>query len=452
MKISTLFKDKAFFRDLFFLALPIMAQNLINASVNTLDTVMIGRLGTVAIAGVGLGNQVFFLYTMILFGICSGGTVFTAQYWGKRDIQGIRRTTGLCISLAAVAGIIFTLLCLFGSENILSFYSRDPQVIEVGAVYLRTLSPAFLPFAVSFAFMLILRSIEKVKLTLASTMVSLGINLTLNFILIFGLGPIPALGVAGAAIATVVSRTVELIILVSVSYARSYELAGTPKELFCFDASFLRRFFRIAFPVIVNELIWSLGVTMQNVIFARTDTSAIAAFNITNTVSMLTWVFFIGLGNGASVLVGKKIGAGDEAGARDSAARITLFAPLASIAFALLLVPLSWTLRMFFRVDQEVLDLTSRMLFILALTYPCRAFNMTMIIGVCRAGGDTVFSVVYDTLLMWTVSLPIAAAASFVFSAPVWVVYLCIVLEDPLKMILGIFRLRSGKWLHNVTV
>lgn len=446
-----LFEDKTFYRSLFTIALPIALQNLINSFVNVLDTVMIGSLGTTEIAAVGLGNQVFFLFTMVLFGILSGGSVFTAQFWGKKDLDGIRHTTGLCLVLALAAAAVFTVVCSVAPAFVIGLYSRDAAVVASGAAYLRTLTPAFAPFAVSFAFSMAMRSIEKVRLPMIATLISLSINLVLNWLLIFGIGPFPALGVVGAAMATVVSRVVEMFILVIVAYRRSYAFAGRIRELLGFDTAFVSRYFRIASPVMVNELIWALGISMQNVIMARTDTNAIAAFNILNTVSQLTWVLFMGLGNGAAVLVGKKIGEGADGEARAYASRIVRFMPLLAAGVGLLLVPISWVLPFIFNVGSEVFAILGAMIVIMVLSYPFRAFNMSMVIGVCRAGGDTVFCAVYDTAVMWAVALPAAAAASFIFHAPVWVVFLCIAMEDPLKMVLGLWRLETGKWLHDVT-
>jgi putative MATE family efflux protein len=428
MKIPALFDDKRFYQSLFTIAVPIMLQNLINSLVNMLDTVMIGRLGTVEIAAVGLGNNFFFLYSMFLFGICSGGAIFTAQFWGKQDMLGIRKNTGFCLLLSITMGILFTLAAVLIPERILGIYSRDPEVIKTGTAYLRTLAPAFIPYSISFVFMLTLRSVERVRLAMVSTLIALSLNLSLNYLFIFGLGPIPAMGVAGAALATVISRLIEMIIMVTVSYARNYPPAGSLRELLGFKASFVQRFLRIAFPVILNEIIWSLGISTQNVIFAQTHTDAIAAFNITSTVSQLTWVFFIGLGNGVATLIGKKIGERNDLAARDYASRIIRFAPLVALGAIPLLMALSWFLPYIFKVNATVLAHTSIMFVILACSYPFRAFNMAMVIGICRAGGDTLFCMVYDLIFMWTVALPLAAIASFFLGAPVWALYSCLCL------------------------
>jgi putative MATE family efflux protein len=451
LKFSGLFRDKLFYKNLFTVAVPIMLQNLVSSFVNIVDTVMIGRLGTVEIAAVGLGNQVFFFFNIILFGICSGGAIFIAQFWGKQDIQGIRKNTGLCLILNTMVALIFTTLILSMPEKIIGIYSRDPAVIEAGTGYLRTLAPSFIPFGISFVFVITLRSVEKVRLAMVTTVIALSINVIMNYFLIFGAGSIPAMGVSGAALATVIARFSEMIIIVTVSYVKGYAPAGNIRELMGFTSSFTARFFRIVMPVIINETLWSLGVTMQNVIFARTNTNAIAAYNITSTFSQLTWVVFMGLGNGVAVLIGKKIGEGEEKTARDYANRITIFMPLLGACAAIVLIPLSKLIPLIFNVNPQVFSFIAFMFIILCCTYPFRAFNMGMVVGICRAGGDTIFCAIYDLIVMWLITLPAAAVASFVFHVPVWLLYLIVSCEDVLKMLLGLWRLKSGRWLHNVT-
>ena len=451
MKLQDLFNDKRFFRLLFTLAVPIMLQYLINSLVNVLDTIMVGRLGTVAIAAVGLAVQIFFLYSVFIFGICSGATIFAAQFWGKRDISGIRKTLGFSIILSLFWAVIFTLAASIIPEKLIGFYSKDEAVVETGAIYLRILSISFIPFALTLAFTLSLRSIERVRLTFVSTAITLSVNVILTYIFIFGAGPIPAMGVRGAAWSTVISRLLETVIILTVSYAKKYALAGSIRDLLRFDRVFIRQFIRISLPVMINEIFWSTGITMQNAIFARTNTDAIAAFNITGTVSMLTWVLFIGLGNGAAVMIGKKIGEGDEKTAKEFASKIAVVAPLLAAGAVFILFPLSRLLPFVFNVSPETLKTASQMFIILCFVYPFRAFNMAMIIGVCRAGGDTVFCILYDVANMWLIILPLAALSAFVWQAPVWLIYLCVVSDDFLKMIFGIRRLKSGKWLNNVT-
>ena len=399
----------------------------------------------------GLGNQVFFLYNLALFGLCSGASIFTAQFWGKRDIPGIRKNTGFSLLLALGGACLFSMAGFFVPEAIIGFYSHDPAVIAVGVEYLRALAPSFIPFGISMVFMHSLRSVEKLKLPMTATFIALSLNAVLNYCFIFGPGPFPAWGVRGAAFATVISRITEMLILAGASYVKKYFPAGSPAELLAFDSVYVRRFIRIVLPVLINEIIWSLGVSLQSLIFARTGTGAIAAFNISNTVNQLTWVIFIGLGNGVAVLIGKKIGEGNEQKARDYALRIVCFSPMVAVAAAGILLGLSVFLPLVFNVDEQVISLARQMFILLGLMYPFRSFNMSMVVGICRAGGDTVFCVIYDVVFLWAFALPLAVLAAFVFHAPVWVLFLCLSSEEYLKVFLGIRRLRSGKWLRNVT-
>ena len=449
--LASLFGDREFYQKLFAFAVPVMLQNLISSLVNILDTIMIGRLGTAEIAAVGLGNQVFFLYSTLVFGAGSGCGIFAAQFWGKGDIPGIRKTIGLGLSLSLALGLLFTLAAACFPESLIRVFSRDTAVIELGARYLRFLCPSFLPFALACVFTIVLRSIEKIRLSFAASLAAIGINLVLNYVFIFGLGPVPALGVAGAAIATVIARIAETLILVIVSYAKRYGIAGSPGELLSFDRPFVRAFLITVVPIIGNRLIWSLAINIHNVIFARLHTDAVAAFSIINTIAELAWAVFMGLGSGAGVLVGKKIGEGDEGGARDYARRIVIFAPLVSAVMALLFAPLTLTLPLLFKVSPQTLSLAGSMLLIFAASFPARAFNVALVIGVCQAGGDTLFCAIFDLVFMWFFSIPAAVLGAFVFGVPVWAVYALITAEDFMKMFfMGIWRFRSGRWLHNV--
>jgi len=451
MKLSAVFGDRQFYRNLFTVALPIMLQTFFSSTVNMISTVIIGRLGTVEIASVGLGNQIFFLYNLALFGLCSGASIFTAQFWGRKDIGGIRRNLGLSLVLALSGGVFFTAAAGFAPERIMGIYSADTAVIKAGAEYLHILSISFIPYGISMVFMFSLRSVEKVRLPMVASLIALSVNVIFTYCLVFGAGLFPALGIRGAAVAAIISRITEMSILLIVSYSRKYPPAGNFFELLNIGVSYIRKFFHIVFPVLFNEVVWSTGMSMQSVIFARTNTDAIAAFNITGTINQLIWVFILGMGNGVAILIGKKIGEGDDVAARNYARWISTASPVAAIGGAGILLLLSRIIPPLFNVNSNVISHIRLMFIILAAIYPLRSFNMNMIVGVCRAGGDTVFCAVYDVVFMWGLALPLAAAAAYFFHAPVWLLYLFVMSDEIFKLPLGLWRLRSGKWLRNVT-
>lgn len=342
---------------------------------------------------------------------------------------------------------------------LIGLYSRDPAVIDLGAQYLRSVGLSYPLMAISFAYQLAFRSTEHVNLPMVSTGASFAVNALGNWILIFGMNlniggvriAVPALGVVGAGIATVLSRAVELAITLGYSYRKHFEAAGPLAELLGFDRAFLKRFFAVALPVILNETLWGLGITTENSIFSHASTEAIAAFNITGTISQLTWVFFIGVGNGAGIIIGKKIGEGDETGARRYAGRFSWFMPAMAVAIGSLLFPLSLALPALFRVGPSIIHQAQYMLRVLMCFYPLCAFNMCFIVGICRSGGDTVYAGINDILWMWCVAIPLGAIAAFVWHLEPWLVYLCLQSEQIFKMTAGLLRIKSGKWLHNVT-
>ena len=439
--------SKGFYSSLVAIAIPISLQALLQNFVNMLDTIMIGRLGSVEIAAVGLGNQIFFILNMILFGITSGGGVFIAQFWGKKDLAGIRKSLGLMTLIAFVVSFIFTILCLLIPNQLIRLYSPDPQVIQVGGSYLRFVCLSYVPTAISFSITLALRSTERVKLPLVCTSISLFTNLIANYLLIFVAG----LGVIGAAIATVISRIIELVILATWSYSHKYEICGKLKELLGFNRYFIVKFLKIAFPVIINETFWGLGTSVYNAIFAHAGTNAFTAYSITGTISQLTWVFCMGFGNGIGVLIGKRIGEKKIEEAKTYAKRSMWFMPLIGAFVGVFLVPLSKLLPIFFNVDQEIIKTATAILMILIFVYPFNSFCMNWIVGVCRAGGDTVFSAVAEIVVLWCVAIPLGYVAAFVLHLPAPMIYLFFCSESIVKAIIGAIRVLSGKWLHEVT-
>ncbi len=433
------------------IAIPIALQNLVSSSVNMLDTVMVGQLGATPLAAVGLGNQIYFLLMLLLYGVSTGGGIFIAQYWGRRDLPGIRRTVGLCLTAGLVAGAFFTVAAVAAPRFLIGLYSRDAEVVRIGADYLRIAALSYLPTVASSILGFSMRSCEKVRLPLVASIVSLGMNAFLNWVLIFGEFGIPALGVVGAAWATVAARTAEALIMLIVPYVRRYPTAGRLRELVDWSGIWISRFVTVALPVVVNEVIWSLGITTYNAIFARSGTDAIAAYNVTSTVSQLSMVLFFGTASAASVMIGKKIGEGRHDLARDWARRFALLAPCLGIVFGLLLIPLRSLLPFVFRLDAPVLAQASAMLLVLGLTFPFRVFNFHLVVGICRAGGDTKFGLLFDLLGVWGIGVPLAALGAFVWGLPAWGIYLMCSVEEVAKSFVGLWRFLSRKWLRSVT-
>lgn len=417
---------------------------------------MVGQLGTVDIAAVGLGNQVFFVMNIMLFGIVSGGGIFISQYWGKKDFDGIHRTTGFMLILSFAVSLFFFCAGTFVPDVCLRIYSKDEEVIMRGAEYLRTVAPSYLFIGIGVSIGHAARSIERVKLPMIATGLSVIFNAILNYLLIFGINVggkqiVPELGIIGAAVATDIARVIEFAILIIVPYVKKYEIAVSPKKYFNSQKGFLVKYLKIALPVFINETLWGLGTSLQSAIFGRAGTDVVAATNITSTISQLIWTFFIGCGNAAAILIGKRIGENLKDEAKILAKKLTLFMIVSAAILSLLLIPLAFCLKYFFKVELEVINMAKVLLFITVVLYPLWSINMITVVGICRSGGDTIFALFMDVGFMWIVSLPLGFCAVKFWSLPFWAVYLCVHTEDIIKTLLGLLRLKSGKWLHDVT-
>lgn len=448
--IKLLTGDRQFYKTLFHLALPIALQSLIMTSLNLVDTVMVGQLGESNIAAVALGNQIFFLLSLFLFGVSSGSSVFIAQFWGKRDVLSIRKVLGLSLLCSVSVSFLVMITILLIPGQILSIFSKDPDVIRIGSEYLRTVCFCYIPTSISFCFASTLRSTGQARLPVFASAIALSVNTLLNYILIFGKLGFPAMGAKGAAIATVIARLFELMMILGAAYAMKLPPAGTIKELTGFNRDFVTRFFRLTIQVILNEVLWSLGVTMYTVAYGRMGTDILAAVNISSAVEKIAFVLFNGMANACAVMVGNKIGEGDEGKAFLYARRLALLGPLAGVFLGLSVSLSSGLLLSIYNVSEEVYRNAVAILTIFGLVMPFKIFNMINIVGILRSGGDATFSLIIDTTGVWFIAVPLVFIGGLVLHLPLFVVYIMVNLEEVYKFLLGIRRFMSGKWINNV--
>ena len=450
-RVLDLYNDPAYFRELIRLVLPIAAQNFATASLNLVGTMMIGQNGETAVAAVGLAGQLFFLLNLVLFGLGSGSAMFTAQLWGKHDIPNIRRVLGFCLSLSLAAAMIAAVLAIFFPERFLGIYSEDPAVIALGSQYLKIYGWSYFFFAVSFAYALILRSTGDVKLPVAVSITALMLNVVLAYGLIFGNFGLPRMGVEGAALAGLIARATECILLVGATYLRRSPIAAGLRELTRIDVAFFNKIFRPVLPVILNELLWSLGITTYNAIYAHIGTDAIAAINIFATIDLMALMLFFSITGGTSVMVGNRIGAGQpEAAHRDAGRSLGLVFVLAILTGAFV-YSISGYVFALFKVDPQVIHFADRLLLVSCSFLWIRSMNAVLIVAIMRAGGDTRFALVLDGVIIWVLGVPMAALGAFVFHFPVHLVFLMAMSEETAKWILGVRRYFSRKWIHDLT-
>jgi len=449
MNLSFL-RDKTFMRAMLGLALPIAFQQLITASLNMVDVLMVGQLGEASIAALGLANQVFFLLILFLFGVTSGMAIFTAQYWGQGDVESIRKVLGMSLSIALGVGFLFTLGALIIPETIMSFYTEDLEVIQLGSSYLRIVGFSYVFMATTTSYFAVLRSITLVKMTVVVSVIAIVLKTGLSYLLIFGIGVFPALGVRGAAIGTTFAWIFECVMIIILVYALRSPLAANPVTFFGFDRPFLGRVLKTVMPAAANEVFWSVGITIYNAVYARIGTDAIAAIQINSTIEQIAYVLFIGLGNACAVMIGNKIGEGGKEEAFEYGRRFLLLNVFIAFLSGVIILFIRNPVIGLYEISESAANSARTLMLIFSLTAWIRSINFILFVGVLRAGGDTRFAMFMEIFSIWVIGVPAALIGGFVLKLPVYGVYMMVLLEEIVKVFIITWRYRSRKWIHDL--
>lgn len=445
-----MFLDKTYLQTLIRIALPITIQYFVLNSLNAIDVVMIGQLGDTSVAGVGLANELFFLLSLMIFGISSGGSIFAAQFWGKKDIPSLHKVLGMTLLGGVLGGVFFTLVALLFPETALSIYTEDTEVIALGSLYLRTVGFFFIPWAITSTYAAILRSTQNVRLPMLVSVTAVILKTGLNYLLIFGNLGFPALGVRGAAISTLIARLLECVGMLAVAYLLKTPAAARLKEMFSIDLGFLKKFLKTTLPVVFNEILWSLGITTYMAVYARIGTQAVAAVNIAHTIENLAFVFFMGIGNACAIMVGNKIGAGEEKTAFEYGKYTIRVSILIAVLLGLVLIAASGSILSLYNISEQARSFARSIMIIAGLVLWIRASNMTVFVGVLRSGGDTRYALITELFSMWGVGVPLAFLSAFVLHLPVYWVYLIVISDEAVKFVVGLRRVYSKRWINNL--
>ncbi len=442
--------EPSFLKTIFRTAFPIAMQFFLASAVNLIDVVMIGSLGDSAVAASGGANQIFFLLNLMLFGINSGASVFLSQFWGTRDLKNVRRTMGMMYLLGSVAVTLFTLGALLAPRFLVGFYVHEEPALSMGASYLRIVGISYPVTALSMILSMVCRCTGDVSIPTRASMLSIGINVVGNALLIFGLCGFPALGLDGAAIATAIARAAECLFLVIIIYKKKLPGAAKVKELFAFDKSFVSKYIKTAWPVLLNEILWSTGISLYSVAYGLLGTEALAAVQISNTAIQLLFVFTRGLSNACGIFVGRTVGAGDREQAIDYGYRFAILLPVVGFCTGLILIAIHPLLLSLYQVSAETLAMAKALLILQALMGTVKADSMALVVGIFRAGGDTLFACLLDTGTVWLVGVPLAFLGVWL-GAPLWGVALLVACDDIAKVSIGFIHLFREKWVKNVT-
>lgn len=445
-------KDKLFLKSMMSIAVPIALQNLISSSLNMVDTLMTSSLGQTSLAAVGLANQVFFFYIVITFGIGTGSSTFMAQYWGKGDVRSIKKVLGLAISMSTVVGIIFTIAAIFFPEYLMRFFIDSPSIIQIGSDYLRIVALSYIITAVSFIFSIAFRNTGNPSIPLKVSIIVFLTNAILNYIFMFGKLGFPAMGVKGAALGTLAARIAEISLLLYAAYSSKGPLAASFKELFGWERDFVKKYLRTASPVVINEGFWSLGQVLYAVAYAKIGEQATATVQIVSTIQNVFFVIVRGMANASTVMIGNRIGEGNDKEAFDYAVKFLFMSSTVGLLLGLSMIFSSdLTLKLFRNLDASLYDSAKSMLVVMGLVFFVKTFNSTSIVGVFRGGGDTTYSMFLEIGSVWLIGVPMAFLGAVVLELPIQYVIALVSLEDIIKAIISIPRIASKKWIKDVT-
>lgn len=443
-------ESKSLYRTLARVALPIALQSLITSSLNLLDNLMVGSLGEIELAAVGLSTQLFFVHISVMFGFASGSSAFMAQFWGKQDVKSIRKVTGFTVMVCFGISMLFFLPAFFIPNYVLRLFTDIPGVIDLGKDYVRIAAVSFLTLGITFPLSSVLRTTQQTSIPLKISIVVFSTNTLLNYILIFGSFGAPAMGVSGAATATAISRVIELILYFYIIFIRKNLIAGKLSEFTGWQRILILRILATAVPVVINETMWSLGMAAYNAAYGRMGVTEFAAVQASNTLNTLFILAIFSLGDALLILVGQRIGMGEMEYAFALAKRLLRIGFFVGVISGILLILTSQIIIRLFNFTPEGQRYALLILCIYGAFMPIKVFSGLNIVGTLRCGGDTRIAMIFEVGSVWLIGVPLVFLGALYLSLPIYFVVLMAQTEEVVKGILCLRRFRSKKWMKNL--
>ncbi|MFL1780652.1 MATE family efflux transporter [Candidatus Hepatincolaceae symbiont of Richtersius coronifer] len=440
-----------FYKSFAYLALPMIGQQFINTLLNFADSIMVGQLGEVSIAAVGFANKLFFIFILTAFGACGGIGVFMAQYYGKKDYYTLQKLFAIMVMSSLIVGAAFLIIAYFFATNFIALFSIDTKVIGQGSSYLKIISFSYPLTAFSLAITMSLRSMGLTKQALYITIIATGINIVLNYLLIYGHGGFPKMGVNGAAWATLFARGVETLCFIYLFFRYGYGLRTKIKNYFGLKKDIIISIIKVSTPIVFTEFLWVLGTTLLGLAYAKLGTTAAVSVQISDILVSLSSIIFMGLANAASIFIGQTLGKNDIPLAIAMSKKIIKMAFWGALFCALLSFTVIDLILSLYKLSAEAREMTRRVLIVMAIAIFFKLMNWCFIIGILRAGGDTKIAFLLDVVLLGFFAIPIAFLGSMVFKLDIHYIVALANIEEVLKLILVIWRYRTKKWIHNLT-
>ena len=444
------FDNRTLNRKLVKVAAPIAVQGVISATLSMVDNIMVGFLGETELAAVGVGSQLFMVHYLVLFGILSGSATFMAQFYGTKDMANIRKVIGFDFTLLAVFGAAVFLLVNGFTYGILSVYTEDPAVKALAAQYVRINSLSFILLAVSAPLEMAFKSTQQVRIPMIISYVIFFTNITINYVLIFGKFGFPRMGVAGAAVGTLSSRIIEVLMNSFFAFRSKNEFCGKVRSYFGWDRELVKRIIKNATPTTVNEFFWSFGQTMYVAAFSRIGTTAYAAYQAANSIFNIFNFAAFSIGDAALILIGEKLGEGDMEYTWKLSVHIIKACLLTGTVIGAITILLSSPLSGIFNLTEAGKMYTRYILIVFGATMAADLFNGLQVAGILRAGGDTKFAMISESTCIWLIAVPLAFTASLVWHLPVHLALLVTRTEMLIRAAILTKRYLSKKWMNTV--
>lgn len=450
--------DKAFYRMVLKLVIPLVIQQGITSFVSLLDNVMVGGLGTESISAVAIVNQILMVFNLTIFGGLSGASIFGAQFAGREDWEGQRHTFRFKMYFSVIVTLIGVgIFMLFGKDFINLFLLGESDggnialTLQEGVEYLKIMLWGLTPFVIVQAYVGSLRETGETVAPMIASVTAILVNLVLNWVLIFGNLGAPAMGVRGAAIATVISRYVELAYILWHAHAHQekYNFLCGAYSSFRVPGSLIRKISVTGLPLLLNEVLWSLGQTFINQSYSSRGLAAVASVNITSTAWNLFTVIMYAMGNAVAILVGQRLGAGDKEGARDVDRKLIFLSTVIHVMMGLMLVACADLIPLLYNVEPAVRQMTAQLLRIAGVALPLHAFSHVVYFTI-RSGGKTGITFLFDAVYTWVIPVTLAYCLSHYTGLPIQWVYFCVQFIDVIKVFIGALMLKSDFWANNV--
>jgi putative MATE family efflux protein len=449
--MAIIVREKSFYKTLFTLAGPIVMQNMITFGVGFVDNLMVGSLKEYAISGVYMGNQIQTVLQMIILGINVAMQVLAIQYWGKGDAKSIKRIIAIAFRFTMILTTLLWLTAMLFPGKVLSLFTNDPLVIAEGVKFLKYVCFSYIFFGISQLLVAAMRSVESVKIGMYVSILALVSHIILNWLLIFGNLGIPALGVEGIGIATLISRILEAGVMIFYVGFVDKKLHLRVRDMFLRDAALLRDYLKYGLPVIAGQIVWAINNMAYSAILGRLSAEAIAAASITGMLHSMVYIWALGLAAAVSIITGKTVGAGEYEKMKLYAKTIQIIFVIIGVLSGLLIFALRDPLLMLYNINQDTLTIGRQFMTVLAITMVGTCYQGTCLGGLVKAGGDTSFVFINDTIFVFLTVIPSALIAMYVFAAPAWVIFACLKSDQITKCFVAVIKINRFHWMKNLT-